>query len=379
MTPNANPFSPLTGAPPAAFASRRELLEAVGAACRSRARASAFFVAGLAGSGKTAFLTEVGRRAQAASHAVSVLSCEPGRSLVELVHPAVGKELRAYSLRCELQQVCEEGLAVWRDFALSGPPRRAWPRTAGQAFSQDLARLLTAAGRTARAADSFWLVLVDGVHALFRCECEALLNAFSRAAREKLPICLVMTGPPRAHGGLFARACGGLPLECREFKALQSSELEESLVRMLAAAGCAATEDARGALVEASRGEPLLLQAHCHALWEAFGSGRVWGRKDVCAVGAAVDRLMDETVFKPLIGALTEAEQSYLRAMLDVGTDEPHSREVAERLAASPGAAAAARFKLIRRGVVFSPQRGFVAFASPLFAQFLREDKERRA
>lgn len=375
MIPNDNPFSPLTDEPPAVFVGREELLAEIGAVYSAGSctpRSAAFFVIGPGGCGKTAFLMEVGRRAQGDSHAVSIVACEPGRSLAEVLHPVVGKELRAYSLREDLREICEDGLAVWRDAALTPISRRMSKGSAGKHLAKQLARLFDAAGRAARAAGSFWIILIDGVHALLRYECEALLNAFARVARRKLPVCLVATGLPNAHVGLFATASARMPLRCVQLDALGPQELSQAVIRVLAAAGRNVESGAVETLVAMSRGEPLLLQALAHVVWESVADRRTWSVGDVLAAGPAAIRLLVKKVFEPQIGALTEVELNYLRAVLEVGGPEPRSREIAVLLGVSLRAAAGTRLKLVRKGLLCVPQRGTVAFASRLFAEFLQ-------
>ena len=71
----------------------------------------------------------------------------------------------------------------------------------------------------------------------------------------------------------------------------------------------------------------------------------------------------------------TPAERDYLRAMADADADDlgsvPSAR-VAELLGRTPQSLSPARDTLIKKGLVYSGERGRVAFTVPHFGRFLR-------
>jgi hypothetical protein len=72
----------------------------------------------------------------------------------------------------------------------------------------------------------------------------------------------------------------------------------------------------------------------------------------------------------------TPAERDYLRAMADAaaqcGTDDVASAAVAGVLGRSAQALSPARDALIKKGLIFSAERGRIAFTVPHFADYLR-------
>ena len=72
----------------------------------------------------------------------------------------------------------------------------------------------------------------------------------------------------------------------------------------------------------------------------------------------------------------TPAERDYMTAMADVGLsseDGPVSTaDLARHLGRKPQSLSPARYGLIKKGLVYSGERGRVAFTVPHFGQFLR-------
>jgi hypothetical protein len=74
----------------------------------------------------------------------------------------------------------------------------------------------------------------------------------------------------------------------------------------------------------------------------------------------------------------TPAEREYLRAMADVALvaspDDPVlTAAVAEALERSPQSVSPARDALLKKGLIYSGQRGRIAFTVPHFGRYLRQ------
>ena len=72
----------------------------------------------------------------------------------------------------------------------------------------------------------------------------------------------------------------------------------------------------------------------------------------------------------------TPAERDYMTAMADLGADggdaATATADVARQLGRKPQSLSPARDGLIKKGLVYSAERGRVAFTVPHFGQFLR-------
>ena len=78
----------------------------------------------------------------------------------------------------------------------------------------------------------------------------------------------------------------------------------------------------------------------------------------------------------------TPAEREYLRAMADVADpavpeDAVPTAAVAESLARQPQSLSPARDGLLKKGLVYSGQRGRIAFTVPHFGQLPRDSRKR--
>jgi len=68
----------------------------------------------------------------------------------------------------------------------------------------------------------------------------------------------------------------------------------------------------------------------------------------------------------------TPAEREYMRAMAVLGDDPVQTAQVAEELGRKPSSVSPARDSLIKKGLIYSSERGLIAFTVPHFGRFLR-------
>ena len=68
----------------------------------------------------------------------------------------------------------------------------------------------------------------------------------------------------------------------------------------------------------------------------------------------------------------TVAERKYMRAMAVLGDDPVQTAQVADELGVKPSSVSPARDGLIKKGLIYSSERGLIAFTVPHFGRFLR-------
>ncbi len=78
----------------------------------------------------------------------------------------------------------------------------------------------------------------------------------------------------------------------------------------------------------------------------------------------------------PDIGAISEqdagnGEKNFLRAMATLGPGACRTGDIAEALGVKATSLGPVRAKLIKKGMIFSPARGEMAFTVPLFDEFM--------
>jgi hypothetical protein len=88
------------------------------------------------------------------------------------------------------------------------------------------------------------------------------------------------------------------------------------------------------------------------------------------ATASVIPRL-DRNFFRVRYDRLTPGEKNFLRAMADLGTGAQRTGDIAGRLGVKVTSLGPVRAKLIRKGMIFSPAHGDMAFTVPLFDEFM--------
>jgi hypothetical protein len=122
-------------------------------------------------------------------------------------------------------------------------------------------------------------------------------------------------------------------------------------------------------------GYPYFVQAYGKVTWDvAVDSPITWA--DVMQAAPEAEAELAVGFFGARYDRATPAERDYMTAMADLGegTDDlaVSTADVARLLARKPQSLSPARDGLIKKGLVFSGERGTVAFTVPHFGKFLR-------
>jgi len=81
---------------------------------------------------------------------------------------------------------------------------------------------------------------------------------------------------------------------------------------------------------------------------------------------------LDENFFRVRFDRLTPREKKYLRAMAELGPGPHRTGDVADKLKVKINTLGPVRASLIKKGMVYSPSHGDMAFTVPLFDEFMR-------
>ena len=85
-------------------------------------------------------------------------------------------------------------------------------------------------------------------------------------------------------------------------------------------------------------------------------------------------RKLDASFFRVRFDRLTPLEREYMRCLAELGGDLHKSSEVAKAMGRSGSSLGPTRDSLIKKGMVFSPEHGFIAFTVPLFDEFMKRE-----
>ena len=100
-------------------------------------------------------------------------------------------------------------------------------------------------------------------------------------------------------------------------------------------------------------------------------SARLGARYSRQATRLALNEL-DHQFFRVRFDRVTPAEREYMRALAELGKGIHRSGEVAKLIGKTTYQLGPVRDALVRKGMVYSPAHGDIAFTVPLFDQFMR-------
>jgi hypothetical protein len=134
------------------------------------------------------------------------------------------------------------------------------------------------------------------------------------------------------------------------------------------------TDDALEAMYAATGGYPYFVQAYGKVAWDVAPRSPITAA-DVAVAAPEAEAELAVGFFGSRYERATPAEREYLRAMADVGgesMDAVPTAAVAESLGRPPQSLSPARDGLLKKGLVYSGQRGRIAFTVPHFGRYLR-------
>ena len=94
---------------------------------------------------------------------------------------------------------------------------------------------------------------------------------------------------------------------------------------------------------------------------------------DVRRIAPDVQRRLDANFFDVRFDRISSREKEFLRAMAECPQDKAvPMAEIADKMGRPQSAISPVRASLIRKGVVYSPEYGRIAYTVPMFADYLK-------
>lgn len=385
MNPVKNPYSPGAGSPPPELVGRDAILEQARILLgRVRARRSekSLLLTGLRGVGKTVLLNEIERLAKAEDyHAISIEAHE-GKPLGPLIAPYLR------SLLFELDRVAgagdkaKRGLRVLRSFlgalkityndvtiGLDVDPEQGAADSGDLGI--DLPNLLIAVAEAAEERKSAIAVLIDEIQYFNQKELGALIMAMHKVQQRQLPLVLVGAGLPILPGlAGDAKSYAERLFSFPGVGALSESESAKALREPAQAAGVEFDPLALREVYRLTKGYPYFLQEWGYQSWNRAPESPITLQVVQEATTVVVQRL-DENFFRVRFDRLTPSEKTFLRAMADLGPGAHRTGDIADRMGIKITSIGPSRANLIRKGMIYSPAHGDLAFTVPLFDEFM--------
>jgi hypothetical protein len=130
-------------------------------------------------------------------------------------------------------------------------------------------------------------------------------------------------------------------------------------------------ESALLAIVKKTHGYPYFIQEWGYQSWNYAKSSPI-EEPIITEVSRLVGKRLDENFFKVRFDRLTPREKIFLRAIAESGKESSKTSNVAELLNVKVTSLGPLRASLIKKGMIYSPEFGEVAFTVPLFGEFMK-------
>ncbi|MEO6020764.1 MAG: ATP-binding protein [Knoellia sp.] len=402
MDPIRNPYAPGAGQRPPELAGRDEQLDAFEVVLEriSRGRPERSIVlTGLRGVGKTVLLNALRSTAVRAKWGTGKLEARPDQSLRRPLSSALHQAVRelGHPNDDEVQHV----LGVIKAFAQRDAPagaklREKWnpgidaPAASGRADSGDieidLVELLTDVGGLAADTGRGIAVFIDEMQDLGPDDVSALCAACHEISQSGLPVIVVGAGLPHLPAVLSAsKSYSERLFRYSRIDRLPRAAADAALVVPAEEEGAAYEQAALDAMYAATGGYPYFIQAYGKAAWDRAPTSPVTV-DDVRVAAPEAESELAVGFFGSRFERATPGEREYLRAMADVAVaiseggeedlddiESVPTSDVATHLGRKPQSLSPARDALLKKGLIYSGERGRIAFTVPHFGRYLRE------
>jgi hypothetical protein len=356
-------------------------------------------LSGLRGVGKTVLLNALRGQAVRRAWGTGKIEARPDQSIRLPIGQAVHAAIREVGHRHRDPDRVDAVAGVLKSFALRTgvDDRRAasksgmrWtppvdvPAARGRADSGDLELdLVELFSDVAALAGDLGVgigLFVDEMQDIPLPELGALCGACHEISQQAAPLIVVGAGLPHLPVALAASKSYAERL----FRYVSVDRLPREMAdrawrRPAAEEGVEFEDEALDELYRLTDGYPYFVQAYGKVTWDAAVGSPV-RPVDVHEAAPAAEAELAVGFFGARYDRATPAERDYMTAMADLGADRGDgavdgaiaTAEVARHLGRKPQSLSPARDGLIKKGLVYSAERGSVAFTVPHFGKFLR-------
>jgi hypothetical protein len=402
VDPIRNPYAPGAGQRPPELAGRDEQLEAfevvLARVARGRPERSVVLT-GLRGVGKTVLLNAMRSAAVRAGWGTGKLEARPDlslrRPLASAVHQAVrelgppgGAGEHALGVIRSFAQKDSVGTGASRGRPASNLLRDRWnlgitvPAVLGRADSGDieidLVELLSDLGGTAADTERGIAVFIDEMQDLGPDDVSALCAAAHEISQTGLPLIVVGAGLPHLPVVLSAsKSYSERLFRYSRIDRLDREAADAALVRPAMGEGAVWDPPALDAMYAATGGYPYFIQAYGKAVWD-LAPGSPITAADVAVAAPEAESELAVGFFGSRFERATPGEREYLRAMAELAADAGESEavstaDVATYVGRKPQSLSPARDALLKKGLIYSGERGQISFTVPHFGRYLRD------
>jgi len=395
VDPVRNPYAPGAGQRPPELAGRDRELEVFEVVLERVARGRperSLVLTGLRGVGKTVLLNTLRSQAIGRLWGTGKIEARPDQSLRRPVVAALHMAVRELAPHHRAPDRVEGFLAVLKAFALRANPtggrlRDRWqpgidgPAATGRADSGDieidLVELFTDAASVATDVGTGIALFIDEMQDLLPEDVSALCAACHELSQLGAPLIVVGAGLPHLPAVLSAaKSYSERLFRYQRIDRLDRIAADQALCAPAAREDVDFESKALDTLYEKSDGYPYFVQAYGKATWDHAPKSPVTAA-DVLVAAPEAEAELAVGFFGSRYERATPAEREYMRTMAVLGDEDTAEHpvptaEIARTLGRKPASLSPARDALIKKGLIYSGERGTVAFTVPHFGRYLR-------
>jgi hypothetical protein len=385
MDPIKNPFSPGAGSPPPELVGRDPDLEQarilLGRTQQKKSEKS-MLLTGLRGVGKTVLLKEIQQLAKGSGYRTIFIEAHEDKPLGSLIIPYLRSLLFDLNRMAGVSEKVRRGLAVLRSF-ISAVKLTIHDITIGIDIDPeegsadsgdleiDLPDLFIAIGEAAEDRNCAVAILIDEIQYFNQKELGALIVAMHKVQQHRLPLVLFGTGLPLLPGlAGEAKSYSERLFNFPDVGALSAEDASKALEEPARAASVTFDPLALEEIYRLTKGYPYFLQEWGYQSWNLAPASPITLQVVQAATDVVISRL-DKNFFRVRFERLTPNEKFFLRAMAELGPGVHRIGEIADLLKIKPSSLSPVRADLIRKGMIYSPAYGEIAFTVPLFDAFM--------
>ena len=401
MDPIRNPYAPGAGQRPPELAGRDDQLRAFSVVLERIARSKperSLVLTGLRGVGKTVLLNAMRSAAVRARWGTGKLEARPDQRLRRPISAALHVAVR--ELGHPKSQEVDYVLGVIKAFAQreSATTTRLRDRwnpgidvaaVTGRADSGDieidLVELLTDVGGLAADVGRGVAIFIDEMQDLAPEDISALCAACHEISQSGLPVIVVGAGLPHLPAVLSAsKSYSERLFKYSRIDRLDRSSADLALQSPAKDEGAEFLQDALEAMYAATGGYPYFIQAYGKVAWDSAPGSPITG-EDIRVASPEAEAELAVGFFGSRYERATPGEREYLRAMADAAqiadeglgpelddSESVTTASVAAVLDRKPQSLSVARDALLKKGLIYSAERGRIAFTVPHFGRYLR-------
>ncbi|WP_433681598.1 AAA family ATPase [Nocardia sp. CA-119907] len=391
MDPVRNPYAPGAGQRPPELAGRDKQLKAFDIVLERIARGRperSVMLTGLRGVGKTVLLNQLRSAAISRGWGTGKIEARPDQELRRPLSSALHMAVRAIAMAHRNQERVDDFLGILKAFALRSTAdkgmRERWqpgidvPAVTGRADSGDieidLIELLKEAAGLASDIGVGIAIFIDEMQDLGPTDISAICGACHELSQDAAPLIVVGAGLPHLPAVLSAsKSYSERLFSYHRIDRLDRESADLALIAPAEREEVKFTEAALDALYQRADGYPYFVQAYGKAAWDQAPESPITA-EDVAVAAPSAEEELAVGFFGSRYERATPAEREYMRAMADLaGDDGPvPTAAVANELGRKPASLSPARDGLIKKGLIYSAERGTIGFTVPHFGRYLR-------